>query len=180
MNGKIEMFDPTKYQNVNSYIRNSKPLKCANDSNYMDGWCYKKCKPGYTMDETNCVMNCPSNLKSTKTHCLKQSEFLGKEYKTLEECKNENINGCYLEQNKFYGICPNDKNQVGHYCVDKCPSEMLDDGFGCLRTRYIQKVGNVIPGEKCDTNSDRIGDTCYEKCADNYKPNGSFCIAIPK
>jgi hypothetical protein len=94
LNKKKETFNPQEYQNVNSYIRNSKQLKCADDSMFMDGWCYKKCKKGYNPDETNCVMECPTNLKSTKTHCLKQSEFLGKEYKTLEECITENVNGC--------------------------------------------------------------------------------------
>jgi hypothetical protein len=180
LNKGKETFNQIEYNNVNTYIRNSKQLKCADDSIFMDGWCYKKCKQGYSPDETNCVMECPSDLKSTKTHCLKESEFLGKEYKTLEECKNENINGCYKEENRYYAICGNDKKQVGKYCVDICPNGMLDNGFGCLRTRYIQGVGNVKEGEKCDKTMDRIGDTCYEKCAENYKPNGSLCIAIPK
>jgi hypothetical protein len=176
MNGNHENFN-----NISeSYIRNGKQLLCAENSIPVDGWCYKKCRHGYKPDGTNCVMDCPSDLKSTNTHCLKTSEFIGKEYKTLEECNLDNPNGCYKEENKFYGICSSDKKQVGHYCVDKCPTDMLDNGFGCLRTRYITQTGDVKEGEKCDTNQDRVGDMCYDKCKEGYAAKGAMCIYTPK
>lgn len=169
-----------KFNNISeAYVRNSKQLICADDSIYRDGWCYKKCKEGYSSDDTNCVMDCPSNMTSIKTHCLKDESKLGKEYKTLEECNSENMNGCFKDENKFYAICPSDKKQVGQFCVDKCSNNMLDNGFGCLRTRYIKGMGSVKDGEKCDINQDRIGDVCYDKCREGYTARGSQCIPKP-
>jgi hypothetical protein len=175
LNGNNEHFTNIK----KSYTRQNKPLECDNDSVLVNGWCYKKCKSGYSTDNTNCIMDCPTNLKNTNTHCLKQqSTFIGESYNTLDECKSKNINGCYKDGNKYYGVCSSNKKQVGQFCTDKCPEDMLDNGFGCLKTRYIRQIGKVKNDEKCPKEMDRIGDTCYEKCIKGYRPMGSLCISV--
>ena len=137
-----------------SYLRKENvPIECDSDSEILptDDFCYKKCTDGFEPSTTRCYSLCPNNMKQSLEYCLKNEPKY-----TKDKC--------------------NDKQKsVGDFCVDNCPDNMLDVGFGCTKISYFRQVDQQIEKD-CPLDKDRIGDRCYNKCLEGYKPSGKFCI----
>jgi hypothetical protein len=142
-----------KNKKQDSYLRKENiPIQCDSDSEILptDDYCYKKCINGYEPSTTRCYMSCPDNMKQSLEYCIKNEP-------------------------KYNTVCDKNQKRVGNFCVDMCSDNMLDVGFGCMKRSYFRKVDEETD-KKCPEGKDRIGDRCYNKCLEGYKPRGKFCI----
>jgi hypothetical protein len=158
-----------------SYLRKENvPIKCDSDSEIYDDYCYKKCKEGYEGIGVRCYNKCPSSMKSINEFCLKSEPKYMKQYNNSEECLKEN-QSCSMYAGDYISACSDNKENTNYFCTDKCSNNMLDVGFGCMKQSYFRKVDEETENT-CPPDLERIGDRCYQKCAEGYKSNGKFCI----
>jgi len=148
----------------------SKPLTCNPSQVEEDGVCYLPCAEGYHGHGSICWAECPAGMSGENGECLKGESISRKDSSHPLICQTNEV----MENNLCFTKCKDGYTGQSSKCLRNCPTNMKDLGTSCAKISQPRGIGrSMICGGEFP---EKIGELCYGRCPEGYKPNKDTCI----
>lgn len=180
---------------LTSYLRGegTHPSICDNSEEESGGFCFPKCKRGFSGVGSLCLKNCPPSYLDNGSYCNSPSPYSrnpGFALSDFERCESESsTRKCERYGNLYYSTC-----EPGYYlvgccvCLPECEKSSSCGGANFKKEIYERGPGKLMLCEEgkdsfeglcypeCHKGFIGIGPICYGECPVHLKQCGFFCI----